>query len=156
MRGEVVVQSKEDFDKWLREETEKANNLPPVEKGAKLYRTQGCSQCHSLDGTRLVGPSWKDIWGRTENIAGGPPIKVDAAYVKESILTPQAKIVDTYPASMPPFVLKDADIDALIAFMKSISSNVSEAEKMNLNAPAATQPAGGPATQPASAPAEKK
>src|SRR6185295_11966843 len=58
MRAVVVVQPRAEFDEWLKKETELANNLPPVEKGAKLYRTQGCAQCHSTDGTRLVGPSW--------------------------------------------------------------------------------------------------
>jgi len=156
MRGVVVVESKADFDKWLKAKTEEANNLPPVQKGEKLYRTQGCAQCHSVDGSKLVGPTWKDMWGRSENIAGGPPVTVDAAYVKESIVLPQAKIVEGYPGSMPPFALKDADVDALIAYMKSISSHVSEAEKATLNTGAATQPAGAAATQPASAPAEKK
>src|SRR5579859_3542377 len=156
MRSRVIVhRTQADFDSWLKVQTELANNLPPVQKGEKLYRTQGCAQCHSIDGSKLVGPSWRDMWGRTENITGGPQIVVDAPYVKESILLPQAKIVEGFPPSMPPFALKDADIDALMAYMKSISSHVSEAEKMNLNGPAASQPAGGPATQPASAPAEK-
>ena len=154
MRGVVVVQSKADYEQWLRVETEKASNLPPVEKGAKLYRTQGCVQCHSLDGTRLVGPSWKDLFGKTESITGGTKVLVDREYVRESILQPLAKIVDGYPGTMPPFALKDNDIDAVIAYMKSISSFTSDAEKAMLNKPvgAASQPATQPAaTQPAGA-----
>jgi cytochrome c oxidase subunit 2 len=156
MRSVVVVQPKAEFDKWLKEQTELSNNLPPVQKGEKLYRTQGCSQCHSIDGSKLVGPSWQDAWGRTETIQGGGQVLVDKPYVVESILQPQAKIVEGYPASMPPFVLKEADIDAIIAYLKSISSHTSEAEKATLNTPAATQPAGGAASQPASTPVEKK
>src|SRR5258706_435689 len=129
MRGTVVVQTKADYEQWLKTQTALAENLPPVEKGAKLYRTQGCVQCHSLDGTRLVGPSWKDLWGKTETLTGGTQVHVDTAYVSESILQPLAKIVDGYPATMPPFVLKDNDINAIIAYMKSISSFTSEAEK---------------------------
>jgi cytochrome c oxidase subunit 2 len=155
MRSVVVVQPKAEFDQWLKDETEKANNLPPVDKGKKLYNTQGCAQCHSVDGSKLVGPSWKDAWGKTETMSDGSQVLVDAAYVRESILQPQAKIVQGYPPSMPPFVLKDADIEAIIAYLKSISSSVSEAEKLTLNAPA-SQPAGGATTQPASMPTEKK
>jgi cytochrome c oxidase subunit 2 len=159
MRSIVVVQTRADYEKWLKDETEKANNLPPVKKGEKLYRTLGCAQCHTLDGTRLVGPSWKDLWGKTETLTGGTKILVDKPYVSESILQPLAKIVDGYPPSMPPFVLKDNDIEGIIAFMKSISANTSATDRAALDAPA-SQPAGGPATQPAAgapvAPPEKK
>src|SRR5665213_554901 len=103
MRSKVVVESQADFDKWMKVTIETNNHLPPVQKGKKLYMTQGCAQCHTLDGSKLVGPSWKDMWGRVEHITGGPDIKVDAPYITESILAPQAKIVQGFPPSMPPF-----------------------------------------------------
>jgi len=145
MRSTAVVESQADFDKWMKITIDTNNNLPPVQKGKKLYMTQGCAQCHTLDGTRLVGPSWKDMWGRTEQLESGPDIVVNAPYVTESILLPQAKIVKGYPPSMPPFQLKPADISALMEFMKSISSHTSAADMMPTTGPA-TQPA---ATEPA-------
>jgi hypothetical protein len=67
-------------------------------------------------------------------------VKADAPYVTESILAPQAKIVQGFPPSMPPFAMKPADINALIEFMKSISANTSAADMMSTTAPA-SQPA---------------
>jgi mono/diheme cytochrome c family protein len=97
-----------------------ASKEPTVQYGADLYKAKGCNACHTLDGNRLVGPTWKGIWGRTEKIAGGGEVVVDAAYIKESIENPQAKIVDGYPPAMPPQnpPLDQVAIDSLIMFMK--------------------------------------
>ncbi len=89
-----------------------------VEMGAALYKAKGCNACHSLDGTRLVGPSFKGVWGRTEKITGGAEITVDEAYVKESLLTPMAKVVEGFPPAMPPQVLTETEIQSIIMFLK--------------------------------------
>jgi cytochrome c551/c552 len=149
MRSRVIVhRSQADFDRWLAEATQRDFAGPPKDRGEKLYRKLGCAQCHTIDGTKLVGPSWKDVWGKTETLTGGAKVLVDKAYVTESILQPQAKIVDGFPPSMPPFVLKDEQIGWIIAFLQSISVHTSAAERAALNG-AASQPAGGPATRPA-------
>lgn len=88
------------------------------EHGEQLFKAKGCNACHSLDGSRLVGPSFKGVWGRTEKLAGGGEITVDEAYVKESLLTPMAKVVDTFPPAMPPQVLNDVEIGSIILFLK--------------------------------------
>jgi mono/diheme cytochrome c family protein/cytochrome c551/c552 len=97
----------------------KVSSSPTVEYGASLYKAKGCNACHSLDGTRIVGPTWKGIWGRVEKTSGGD-VTVDEAYVKESIENPNAKIVEGYPPAMPPVVpaLDKVAIDSLILFMK--------------------------------------
>ena len=69
-----------------------------------------------------MGPTFKGIWGRTEQFADGSSTAVDENYVKESILNPTAKVVAGYPPVMPSFKgqLKDEQIDALIAYMKTL------------------------------------
>jgi cytochrome c oxidase subunit II len=96
-----------------------ASKTPTLEYGAQLYKAKGCNACHSLDGTKIVGPTFKGIWGRTEETSGGT-VTVDEAYVKESIETPNAKIVNGFPPAMPPVVpaLDQVAIDSLILFMK--------------------------------------
>jgi len=145
MRSLVIVHKDQaDFDAWIAKAND-VSKLLPAEYGKILYSRQGCSQCHSLDGSKIVGPSWKDLWGREEEMQDGLKVMVDAAYVKESILLPQAKIVKGYGPQMPPFVLKDLQINAIIEFMETISSHTSQASP-----PAG--PATAPATQPATAP----
>ncbi len=85
--------------------------------GEALYKARGCNACHSLDGSRLVGPSFKGVWGRAEKTSGGE-VTVDMAYLKESVLTPMAKIVEGYPPAMPPQVLNDLEIESIALFLQ--------------------------------------
>ena len=145
MRSHVIVhRTFADFQRWLTDAAAKANNLTPPERGKKLYTTQGCAQCHSLDGSKVVGPSWKDVFGSMVELEGHAPVLADEAYIRESILLPQAKIVKGFGPQMPPFAMKDADINAIIAFMKTISSHVSQSP---------ASPTTGPTTAPTTRPA---
>jgi mono/diheme cytochrome c family protein len=90
-----------------------------AETGAALYKAQGCNACHSLDGTRVVGPTFKGIWGRKEKTDKGE-VEVDLAYLTESVLNPNAKIVDGYPPAMPVKILKDIEIASIALFMQTL------------------------------------
>ncbi len=92
---------------------------PTAEAGAILYKTKTCNACHSTDGTKVVGPTFKGIWGRSEETSGGT-VTVDLAYLKESILTPLAKIVNGYPPAMPPQQLTDPEIESIALFMQTL------------------------------------
>ena len=92
--------------------------LPPVALGKKRFDAL-CVSCHSLDGSRIQGPSFKGIFGRSEKLADGKTITVDENYIRNSILNPQSQLVEGYPATMPTFsYLKDKDIDGIIACLK--------------------------------------
>lgn len=105
------------FETWLDQGGLK-NPLPPLALGQKRY-TSLCSSCHSTDGTRIQGPTFKGVFGRTEKLSDGSSITVDENYIRDSIANPQGKIVDGYPATMPTFsYLKPKDIDGIIAFLK--------------------------------------
>jgi cytochrome c oxidase subunit 2 len=92
------------------------------EAGAQLYNSKACVTCHSIDGTAGVAPSFLGKFGTIEKLADGSEIEVDENYLRESILNPQAKIVQGYQPVMPTYqgVLKDRQIDALIAYIKSL------------------------------------
>ena len=93
----------------------------PAEFGAILYQKRGCNACHSTDGTVAVGPTWKGVYGKQENTSAGP-VTVDDAYLKESMLAPQAKIVAGFQPVMPTFqgVLSDREVAAIIEFIKTL------------------------------------
>jgi mono/diheme cytochrome c family protein len=90
-----------------------------AEAGQALFKAKGCNACHSIDGTRLVGPSFKGVYGKTENTSAGD-VTVDDAYIKESMLTPMAKVVTGYPPAMPPQTLNDIEIESLTLFIASL------------------------------------
>jgi cytochrome c oxidase subunit 2 len=75
-----------------------------------------------VDGSKNVGPTFLGLFGRTEVLTSGQTITVDENYLRESMLTPQAKVVVGYDPVMPTFqgILKNVDIDGLIAYIKSL------------------------------------
>lgn len=87
--------------------------------GEILFKTKGCNACHTIDGNRLVGPSMKGLWGKTEDTSAGPTV-VDDAYFKESLLQPMAKIVTGYPPAMPPQAVIDVEIQSLALYVQTL------------------------------------
>jgi cytochrome c oxidase subunit II len=120
MLAKVKILEASDFDKWL--EGNDDPSVPPAERGKQLFVSRSCNTCHSLDGTRIQGPSFKGLFGRDEELADGSKVVADENYIRDSILNPQGQLVKGYPATMPVFkgLLKDKDIDALIAYIKTL------------------------------------
>lgn len=92
-----------------------------VALGGFLYKNRGCNACHSLDGSKIIGPSWLGLAGRSEETNAGT-ITADDAYLKESMIDPKAKLVAGYGPVMPlpSPALNDIELDSLILFIKSL------------------------------------
>lgn len=97
-------------------------SMSPVERGKYLYEAKGCNACHSVDGTVLVGPSFKGVYGKTREFADGTSRVADDEYLRESILRPNDKVVKGFVAAMPSYEgqLTDEEISYLIEFIKSL------------------------------------
>ncbi|HET9954925.1 MAG TPA: cytochrome c oxidase subunit II [Polyangiaceae bacterium] len=119
MLTQVVVHEPGGYEKWLNDASVWKGT--PEELGANLYAKQGCNTCHSVDGSPLIGPTWKGLFGKTENTSAGA-VKVDENYLRESIVDPTAKVVTGFTPSMPTYQgkLKDAELDGIIAYIKSL------------------------------------
>jgi cytochrome c oxidase subunit 2 len=96
-----------------------ASKDPTAEFGAGLYKVKGCNACHSLDGSKIVGPTFKGVWGKTEKTDKGD-VTVDLAYLTESVLQPTAKIVDGFPPAMPPQQLNELEIKSIGLFLETL------------------------------------
>jgi mono/diheme cytochrome c family protein len=90
--------------------------------GGRLARSIGCYGCHSTDGSKGIGPSWKGLAGSLRVLKGGEEIVADEAYLRESILFPTAKIVDGYEEAMPGFagIMGEAQVNSLILYIQSL------------------------------------
>ena len=124
-----------DSDRKKNTEWIKADH-PSWKNGERIYRIQ-CSGCHKIDGGKATGPALNLIWGTEERLIGGETVKVDENYVYESIMNPDAKIVEGYgPVSkMNTFknILVQEDVNRIIAYLKylkdpSSASDVPEGE----------------------------
>ena len=94
--------------------------MPLAEYGKQLYTKSGCQTCHSLDGTKLVGPSYKGLFGSNRSFTDGTSATADENYLSNSILDPASQIVSGYAPVMPTYkgILSDDDISAIIEFIK--------------------------------------
>lgn len=122
MIGKVKVVTEREYEEFLAAGAGPAEGESLAAYGERLYTSRACNTCHSLDGTANVGPTFQGLWGRQEAMASGEFITVDENYIRESILEPQAKVVAGYQPVMPTYqgILGDREIDALIAFFKSL------------------------------------
>lgn len=137
MLSKVVVMPEDQFSAWLSEEGEKVAALKAALEeggegggslalvGQRLATTKGCIACHSTDGTRLVGPSFKGVYGTGETVltnGAERQIKIDEDYLRKSILEPNADVVKGYQPLMPPQkgIVTDDEVEALIAYIMSL------------------------------------
>ncbi len=120
MLGVIQVVSDEEYRAWLESGGGLGEGMPPAEFGRLLYTRYGCETCHSLDGSRLEGPSFKGIFGKPVRLADGRTVTADENYIRRSILEPQADVVAGYQPVMPTFqgLLGEREINALIEFIK--------------------------------------
>ena len=122
MTGTVRVVSETAYNVWLEEQNSFDESVPPAERGEGLYNRKQCVTCHSIDGTPNQGPTFKGLFGKQELLQSGETVAVDENYIRESILVPNAKIVAGYDNIMATYqgILKDREIDDIIAFIKSL------------------------------------
>jgi cytochrome c oxidase subunit 2 len=96
----------------------------PVSLGEALATQNGCLGCHSTDGSRKVGPTFKGLMGNERTVSkDGKTLKVqvDLSYLIRAIREPGAEIVEGYPPAMPPYPgLSDEDIKALQAWLETL------------------------------------
>ncbi|MBE0699466.1 MAG: cytochrome c oxidase subunit II [Anaerolineaceae bacterium] len=122
MTSPLKVVSQADFDAWIASE-QQAANASPVERGQKLSKGTGCEACHSLDGTKLTGPTWKDLAGSQVKLADGSTVTADDAYLVDSITNPNAQVVEGYPPIMPAAykdTLSEQQIKDIVEFIKTL------------------------------------
>ncbi len=119
MLGRVVAVSQSEFDAWLEEQNQ---DLPPVELGEKLFTQFSCNACHSITGTRGVGPALNGVFGTMRTFDDGTSAEADDNYLLESIVNPGIQVVQSFPPAMPATFgsLTARQIDGLVAYIKSL------------------------------------
>jgi mono/diheme cytochrome c family protein len=94
--------------------------------GAALAEENGCLACHATGRERLVGPGWGGLYGSEVAHTDGTTARVDEAYLTESILNPDARIVAGFEeGAMPSFagVLEADQVTAIVAYIRSLGGN---------------------------------
>jgi cytochrome c oxidase subunit 2 len=92
-------------------------------QGQQLFQQNGCSTCHLLDAQGRC-PNLRGLYNKPVDLADGRTVTADDAYIRESILDPNAKITAGFEANiMPNFKgqLSEENVIQLIAYIKSLS-----------------------------------
>ncbi len=119
MIGSIVVMEPREFDNWL---SGNSSQQSPAVAGQQLYQTLGCVSCHGPAGEGGRGPALAGLFGSQTTLANGQTVRVDEAYIRESIVNPQAKLVAGFGPIMPTFQgqVTEEQLVQLTAFIKSL------------------------------------
>jgi cytochrome c oxidase subunit II len=134
MRGQLVVLSDDDYGRWLASSEAQAvathegegarppsdSNLKSVGQAVAVHRA--CFACHTIDGQRHVGPTWRGLYGSQVKLADGRVVTANEGYLTKSMMEPRADVVLGFNPVMPSYhaLLTEPETAALVEFIKSL------------------------------------
>ena len=141
MVGRVMVYDPDEYEVFMEKERDWLKRVADEKlhlAGTRLYNR--CSSCHTLDGSKLIAPSFKETHdlftsGETRKLADGSTVTVDEDYIRNSILQPLDEIADTYPSSMPPGIgrqLGDRGVEAMVRFIMRLDQTAPDGQLLEV------------------------
>lgn len=97
-----------------------------VQQGAKLVASEGCASCHTTNGAKASGPTFKGLAGSQVTLSDGSTVTADAAYLAESVTSPDAKVVKGFSKGIMSAVmanrkkLSTEEVAALVAYLQAL------------------------------------
>ena len=125
MLGKVVVLDSINYSKWLAGLVKSSSGVELP--GLTILRNNSCLSCHSLDGSKIIGPSFKGLYGSKRQVLTDKGEITEVAtddYIKKSIVDPNAEIVKGFNKGLMQSyksILTDEDINQITAYIKSIN-----------------------------------
>jgi len=114
----VVVESREDFDKWLANEGQPAVEAASVAEGRHLFESTACVNCHTIAGTNAKGKFGPDL----THLMSRATIASGAAENTKENLRLWIKDPDAIKPGclMPAMQMSEQDIDAVTAYLMTL------------------------------------
>jgi cytochrome c oxidase subunit 2 len=114
----VYVQSREEFDRWIQEQSQVAHIGDTASEGQHIFETTACINCHAIGGTVAdgrFGPDLSHLMSRDTIAAGAAPNTPEN--LRRWIRNPD----DIKPGSrMPAMELSDRELDAVTAYLTTL------------------------------------
>jgi cytochrome c oxidase subunit 2 len=119
MVSQVVVMPEKDFETWY------AGTAPAPGQisGLKILEEKGCLGCHTTDGTKKIGPTFKGLYGSQVTVLTNGKERVivaDEEYLRISVLEPKADIVKGYPDIMPTLPVTSEELEGIIDYLETL------------------------------------
>jgi cytochrome c oxidase subunit 2 len=118
-KGEgIIVMEREGYREWLDSQSATGSL---ADQGRQLFLKFQCITCHSADSAARA-PVLEGLYGRTVALKNGRTVVADDAYLRESILYPEAKVAQGWEPIMPTFKgqADEEDLLKLLAYLKSL------------------------------------
>jgi cytochrome c oxidase subunit 2 len=89
--------------------------------GQETFEDMGCGACH-VEAAGMIAPPLAGLFGAPVSLEGGETILADDAYIRESVLFPQRRVVIRYDPVMPPYERRigDEQLAGLVEYIKSL------------------------------------
>jgi cytochrome c oxidase subunit II len=136
MIGTIVVMQPTEYQAWL---SGGAAEGSLASQGQKLFQDLACITCHRSD-SQGRGPNLEGVFGSRVELNGGQTVMADEAYVRESILSPSAKVVAGFQPVMPTFqgLVSEEQLIALVEYIKTLKGRPAQQPSTPTTEPAQT------------------
>ena len=145
MVGSIIAMEPQAFQAWLGGGSASES---PVAQGEKLFSDLSCNTCHMTD-SQGRGPMLTNLFNKPVELQNGQTVIADEAYLRESIVNPQAKIVAGFQPIMPTFqgLVSEEQLLQLISYVKSLSTQGAAPAPAGTTAPKMPQASDRPAVE---------
>ena len=127
----VRVMPQDEFEAWITDTTAVApvvdSETSLADQGLEVLRRNGCNVCHSMDGSKLVGPSYLGGWGNTRTVVTGREereVTFDEEYVKRSIFDPNADVVEGFNQGLMlsyEGMVSEDEVNLIVEYLKALN-----------------------------------
>jgi len=127
MLSKARIVEQDEFDTWYKDLV--SASYVPEPEGLKLLRETGCLACHSLDGSKLVGPTFAGLYGSQVTVVSGgteKSVTVDEDYITRSIYDPNEEIAEGYARNLMQSyreLLTEENIAVITEYLKTLSKD---------------------------------
>jgi len=133
MLSKVHVIPEADFKAWYFSDEAVPKPAPAAELAAfrrespaeALLRAKNCLACHTSDGRPSVGPSFKGLYGSSQDVlidGRRRQASADEEYLRKVIRRPDSALVMGYPPIMPPATLSEAELREIVDYIKALGA----------------------------------
>jgi cytochrome c oxidase subunit II len=133
MLSKAIVVPVADFQAWYFGDENAAlpgqvKPAPPAVETAPdqtiaLLQSKDCLTCHSVDGSEMVGPTFKGMFGQKQTVVTDGQdreITVDENRLTLAIQKPGVEVVKGYPPVMPETALTDLELRQIVNYIKNL------------------------------------
>lgn len=115
------------FQAWVADTTLVTHEVEsPTATGRRIMQNIGCFACHSVDGSKLVGPTFQGLWESERTVVTGGATRqvvADQDYIHRSIYDPNADVVQGFGRGLMlsyEGMLSEQDVEYIIEYLKTL------------------------------------